>query len=162
VNAKENARLGMKKILFVCTGNSCRSVMAEGLFKHLTADRAGEFSVSSAGTGAVDGYPASDQTIRVMKDEGVDVSEHQSRRLTSEMVESADRIYVMEMGHKDFILCLCPEAAGKVFLLTEFSSRGNGSSAEIDIPDPIQMSDSFYKNVLFIIRGCIGKIVESL
>ena len=159
---KENARLGVKKILFVCTGNSCRSVMAEGLFKHLTADRAAEFSVSSAGTGAVDGYPASEQTIRVMKEEGVDVTEHQSQRLTFEMVRSSDRIYVMETAHKEFVLRLCPEAAGKVFLLTEFSSHENGSAAEIDIPDPIQMSDSFYKNVLFIIRDCIGKIVVSL
>ena len=159
---KENARLGMKKILFVCTGNSCRSVMAEGLFKHMTADRAGEFSVSSAGISAVDGYPASDQTIRVMKEEGVDVSKHQSRRLTLEMVKSVDRIYTMEMMHKEFVLRLCPNAAGKVFLLTEFTSQESGANAEIDIPDPIQMSDSFYKNVLFIIHDCIGRIVEGL
>ena len=67
----------------------------------------------------------------------------------------------LERMHKDAILQICPEADGKTFLLTEFAP-GNTGGAEIDIPDPIQMSDSFYRNVLFIIRDCIGKIVEGL
>ena len=152
----------MKNILFVCTGNSCRSVMAEGLFKHMTAGRKGEFLVSSAGVGAMDGFPASDETIRVMKDEGIDVSGHQSRKLTLAMAKSADKTYVMEKMHREMVLRLCPESAGKVFLLTEVVSHGNGVAADTDIPDPIQMSGMFYKNVLFIIRDCIGKIVTGL
>ena len=158
---KESARLGIRKILFVCTGNSCRSVMAEGLFKQMMADRESEFSISSAGTGTVDGYPSSEPTVRVMKEEGVDVSGHRSRRLTPDMIKFADRIYAMERMHKAAVLEMYPEAKGKVFLLTEFAP-GNANGAEIDIPDPIQMSDSFYRNVLFIIRDCIARIVESL
>jgi protein-tyrosine phosphatase len=136
--------------------------MAEGLFKHMTPGREGEFSASSAGVSAMDGYPASDETIRVMKEEGIDVSGHKSRKLTLAMARAADKIYVMEKMHQEMILHLCPESAGKVFLLAGVVSQGNGAAGDRDIPDPIQRPAFFYKNVLFIIRDCIGKIVTGL
>ena len=152
-----------KKILFVCTGNSCRSVMAEGLFRKFVEDRVEDFIVESAGISAMDGFPPTDQTIRVMKEEGVDVSDHLSQRLTLEMIEASHKIFVMEKFHKDWILRYAPEAEPKVMLLTEFSSKaGNGHMGDIDIPDPIQMSEHFYKNILTIIRQCVQKIAENL
>ena len=152
-----------KRILFVCTGNSCRSVMAEGLFRKFVEDRPGDFIVESAGISAGDGFPPTDQTIRVMKEEGVDVSDHLSQRLTLKMIEAAHKIFVMEKFHKDWILRYAPEASPKVMLLTEFSSKsGNGHMGDIDIPDPIQMSEHFYQNILTIIRHCVEKIAENL
>src|SRR3989338_3359535 len=151
-----------KKILFVCTGNSCRSVMAEGLFRKFVEDRVEDFIVESAGISAMDGFPPTDQTIRVMKEEVVDVSDHLSQRLTLEMIEASHKIFVMEKFHKDWILRYAPEAEPKVMLLTEFSSKaGNGHMGDIDIPDPIQMSEHFYKNILTIIRQCVQKIAEN-
>ena len=152
----------MKKILFVCTGNSCRSVMAEGLFKKMVKDRAGEFEISSAGISAIDGFPASPETIKVMEAEGVDVSDHRSQRLKTDMVHVSDKIFVMERMHRDWILRFVPEAKGKIFLLTEFQSTEYDNGGEVDIPDPIQMSDSFYRNVLFVIRDCVEKIAKNL
>ena len=152
----------MKKILFVCTGNSCRSVIAEGLFKKMVQDRAGEFEVSSAGISAIEGFPASPETVKVMKAEGVDVSGHRSRWLTTELVRASDKIFVMERMHKDWVLGFAPEAKEKVFLLTEFHRPVHGHEGEGDIPDPIQMSDSFYQNVLSVIRSCVEKIAQSL
>lgn len=152
----------MRKILFVCTGNSCRSVMAEGLFKKLTQDRAGEFEVSSAGISAIDGFPASPETIKAMKAEGVDVSGHVSRRLTVDMVRTSDKLFVMETMHKDWILRFVPEAKSKVFLLTDFHAPAYEDTGDVDIPDPIQMSDSFYQNVLSVISDCLEKIAQSL
>ena len=152
----------MKKILFVCTGNSCRSVMAEGLFKKMTQDRGNEFETSSAGISAIDGLPASPGTVKVMAAEGVDVSGHRSQRLKAELVRASDKIFVMEKMHKDWILRFMPEAEDKVFLLTEYHTSDYGSAGEFDIPDPIQMSDNFYQNVLSVIRDCVIKIVESL
>ena len=152
----------MKRILFVCTGNSCRSVMAEGLFKKIVRDRAGEFEVLSAGISAMEGLPASPETVKVMKAEGVDVSGHRSRRLKAELVRASDKIFVMERMHKDWVLGFVPEAKEKVFLLTEFHRPVHGNAGEVDIPDPIQMSDSFYQNVLSVIRECVAKIVKSL
>ena len=111
-----------KNILFVCTGNSCRSVMAEGLFKKLIEDRK-DFHVGSAGVGAADGYGASDETLRVMKKHGIDMSDHKSRGITAAMVRTADKIFVMENMHRDAILEEWPEAAEKTHLLTEYSKH---------------------------------------
>lgn len=150
----------MKKILFVCTGNSCRSVMAEGLFKKMTEGRKEQFEISSAGISAIDGYPPTAETIRVMETEGADVSEHRSRRLTMDMIRQSDHIYVMERFHRDFILRLAPEAAAKVSLLTEYTTRSDGRNVDIDIPDPINMSGQFYKNILSVIRDCLENILQ--
>ncbi len=149
-----------KNILFVCTGNSCRSVMAEGIFRQAVSDRASEFLVGSAGVSAMDGYPASGETIRVMKDHGIDVSQHKSRHLTAAMVRAADKILVMEVMHKIDIMESWPEAGEKVFLLTDYAPNVKACGLEIEIPDPIRMSDSFYKNVFQEIRGCVLRLAE--
>jgi protein-tyrosine-phosphatase len=150
----------MKRILFVCTGNSCRSVMAEGLFKKYVEDRRDEFHVTSAGISAIDGFSATPETIIVLEEEGVDMSDHQSRRLTPDMVEQADEIYVMEKIHKDWIVRSMPEAGNKVHLLMEFASRSE-YGAHSDIPDPIRMSGSFYRNVLDVVDDCVKNLAAS-
>ena len=151
-----------KNILFVCTGNSCRSVMAEGLFKQIVSDRTDEFIIGSAGVSAMDGYPASSETIRVMKENGIDISGHESRCLTSAMVRNADKILVMEVMHKLTILQNWPEASEKIHLLTEYAVSAKARGLEIEIPDPIRMSESFYKNVFQVIRECVTRFAEEL
>ena len=140
-----------KNILFVCTGNSCRSVMAEGLFRHLVSKSAGRFLVGSAGTNALDGCEASEQAVRVLQQEGIDVSSHRSRRLTTAMVRTADKIFVMENRHKQAILESWPEASEKVHLL-----------AKTEVPDPIGNSEYFYKNVFCVIREGVERIVKEM
>ena len=149
-----------KSVLFVCTGNSCRSVMAEGLFRHMVAEKSADFRIGSAGVSAMDGYPASTETVRVMRQNGVDISQHRSRRLTTTMVRSADKIFVMEVMHKIAILQNWPEAKEKVHLLTEYSKNMKGKGLEIEIPDPIRMSESFYENVFQVIRECVSGVAD--
>ena len=151
-----------KNVLFVCTGNSCRSVMAEGFFKHLVTGQEDKFQVGSAGVSALDGYPASLETVKVMKEEGIDVTGHRSRHLTSAMVRLADKIFVMEQMHKDAILDSWPEAREKVYLLTHYSGDPKQRMMEIDIPDPIRMPDNFYKNVFRVIRDCVTRVAEEM
>ncbi len=153
----------MKNILFVCTGNSCRSVMAEGLFRKMTENRPGEFTVGSAGISAMDGFSPTEETVEAMQREGVDVSGCLSRRLTEAMARQADKIYVMEEMHRRAILRLAPAAAPKVFLLGQFAPPARGHSLDRrDIPDPIRMSEDFYRNVLGVIRDCVKNLVEQL
>ena len=144
----------IKSILLVCTGNSCRSVMAEGLFKkYLKEAGKADIKVTSAGIMALDGFAPTDETVKVMKDQGVDVSGIRSKRLTEEIVKASDLILVMEDMHKDFILRLVPEAASKTYLLKKFRSHDTRKYPEdSDVPDPIGKPIDFYKLSLEIIN----------
>ncbi|MBI5394057.1 MAG: ribose 5-phosphate isomerase B [Verrucomicrobia bacterium] len=124
----------MKTILFVCTGNICRSPMAEGWARRLLGKRA-DITVISAGLGAPDGQPASAHAVTVMRQVGVDITGFQSQRVTPSVVAQADFIFGMTRGHVDSIILMYPEAAEKVFLMREFDD--SVPSHEKDIPDPI-------------------------
>jgi len=124
----------MKTILFLCTGNVCRSPMAEGLFRHAVKGR-GEFRVLSAGIGAVDGEPPTNHSVQAMKEIGLDISKQRSRALTAELVRSADLILGMTHSHTDTVALLYPKAAEKTFLLREFDETLE--PYEKDISDPI-------------------------
>jgi glycine hydroxymethyltransferase len=133
----------MKTVLFVCTGNICRSPMAEGLFRHATKGRS-DFRVLSAGVGAVDGLPPSEFAVRALRELGIDISKQRSRMLTAELVNQADYIFGMTHSHVDAITLLYPQAAEKAFLLREFDETLE--SYENDISDPIGGSYEVYLN----------------
>jgi RpiB/LacA/LacB family sugar-phosphate isomerase len=124
----------MKTILFVCTGNICRSPMAEGWARHLLAGRQ-DIGVMSSGIGAMDGQPASANAVEAMAQLGVDLALFRSQRLTADLVQQADFIFGMTRSHVDSLIMMYPEAAEKVFLLREFDE--SVSAVEKDIPDPV-------------------------
>ena len=124
----------MKTILFLCTGNVCRSPMAEGLFRHAVKGR-GEFRVVSAGIGAMNGEPPTHHSVQAMREIGIDISHQRSRSLTAELVRSADLILGMTHSHTDTVALLYPSAAEKTFLLREFDETLE--PYEKDISDPI-------------------------
>jgi RpiB/LacA/LacB family sugar-phosphate isomerase len=131
----------MKTILFVCTGNVCRSPMAEGLFRHSLKGR-GDFQVLSAGVGAIDGQPPSPYAVQALKELGIDISQQRSRMLTADVVNQADYIFGMTHGHVDAVNLLYPQAAEKTFLLREFDETLD--VFEKDISDPIGGSYEVY------------------
>jgi protein-tyrosine-phosphatase len=88
------------KILFVCTGNTCRSPLAETIARRMLSESGKEnVFVSSAGTSAFDGSPASDAAILIGVERGLDLSAHRSRKLTEEMLADADLVLVMSPEH---------------------------------------------------------------
>ena len=147
-----------KRLLVVCTGNSCRSVMAKGLLKKLLAAR--DIQVISAGISAIPGFRPTKETIEVMAKEGIDVSGHLTQRLTPEMIDRADVILVMEHWHKEQILRLVPSSKSRVFLLREFADQAQGT--EIEIPDPIAKPPEVYERCFQMIKESVEKVVAKL
>ena len=130
------------KFLLVCTGNTCRSPMAEGIFRKYLAkklqsnvdelDRIG-YKVCSAGVMDVSGIPASPEAIAACAAKGIDIKAHKSRALSRRLIDESDFIFVMAEMHRERVTWLSPESADKCVLL-----------AEKDIPDPIGQPQEVY------------------
>lgn len=152
----------IKSILFVCTGNSCRSVMAEGyLKKRLKELGRSDITVHSAGIRALTGMRPTEETIEVLKEESAEMASFRSRSLTDEMIENSDLILVMEDTHKEEVIRRVPSAAEKTHLLKEFSLPKTAEHHEgFDIPDPIGRPLKDYKYCFSMIKKEIERIIK--
>lgn len=111
------------RILFVCTGNTCRSALAEAIARKVIVERGlGDVEAVSAGTSAWDGAAASDGALLVGMERGLDLSQHRSQTLTREVVANADLILAMGPHHLERVEAL--GGSGKSHLLTDYASRG--------------------------------------
>jgi protein arginine phosphatase len=150
----------MKRILFVCTGNICRSPMAEVLLRDsLQRDpelRSEGIQVRSAGTSGWDGAPATELAIEAMKSLGHDLRGHRGRQLTRELVDWAECLLTMEARQRAWIRQIYPDAAGKVFSLAECA----GDSG--DVEDPYGGDEAEYaecaRRLCLLIPGLIAHL----
>jgi len=147
----------VKKVLFVCTGNVCRSPMAEGLLKH----EAGEWPVivESAGLAASMGAAPSQHAQTAMAEIGIDISAQHSQSVTTELVRSCDAIFVMTYAHLDMMLLTFPAVADRVFLIREFCHQ---SQSDVEVGDPYGGSVEEYRRVRDEIREAIPGIMAFL
>lgn len=139
-------------LLIVCSGNTCRSPMAEGLARRMLAEErklpdeeleTAGVRVTSAGAFASGGSPASAEAVAALAKMGIDLSRHRSRRLTAEMVREADVIYCMTRTHVDAVLDLDPSAADKTFMLDPLGR---------DVEDPVGLDLKAYQRCAEMIR----------
>jgi RpiB/LacA/LacB family sugar-phosphate isomerase len=147
----------MRNVLFVCTGNICRSPMAQGLFADLVRGRS-DIEVTSAGIGAVGGQPPSTHSVEVMAELGLNIRNIRSKPLMADLVRKADFIFVMTYGHLDSMLLLFPSAAEKTFLLREFET--DLPVMEREVSDPIGQSRETYRNCREQIREALPRLLD--
>jgi glycine hydroxymethyltransferase len=147
--------MALKNILFVCTGNVCRSPMAEGLFRQMVANRT-DIRVRSAGVSTFPGQPPSPHAVEVLADLRIDISKLRSLPLSEQLVHGASCIIAMTRSHMESIHYLFPEAAEKTFLLREFEEY----APSLDVADPIGLGREAYEVTRDIIRRALPGILK--
>jgi len=147
-------------ILVVCTGNICRSPMAEGLLWHmLPKGWASKMHIHSAGTHGLDDQPAAPFAIEAAAEMGVDISGHRARSLDREMVSQADLILVMEPFHREIVARAVPlEESDRIRLLADFETPRQSET----IDDPYNHSLKVYRACLSRIRDCLEGVLPYL
>lgn len=154
-------KLSRYTLLMVCSGNTCRSPMAEGIARQMVAERLGVglegldgagVVVRSAGAYTSAGMPVAPEAVRAVAVDGVDISGHRSAPLTREFVDTADVIYCMTAGHRQVVIDLVPGAAGRTLLVDQ----------DADISDPIGSGDEVYRETAGAIRRGLAHRLKEL
>lgn len=152
----------MKTILFVCTGNTCRSPMAQALFQkylrnYQESAQGQDFKVFSAGISTQDGLPASQEAIQVMQDENIDLSGHYSLRINEHLISQADYILTMSIEHRNYLWDKFPARIPDIFDLRSFAGEPPG-----DIIDPFGAGITAYQETVEQLNKLLSKIMKKV
>ncbi|HEX5005258.1 MAG TPA: low molecular weight protein arginine phosphatase [Gemmatimonadales bacterium] len=146
------------RVVLVCTGNTCRSALAEALLRQaLAAHGLADLPVVSAGTGAWEGAPASEGAYLVALEEGLDLSGHRARLLTAESIGPADLVLTMARHHRARVLELIPDA--RAHLLGEYAGR---TAAAAEVADPFGGDLEGYRQTLTDLKALTAAVAARL
>lgn len=150
------------QLLFVCTGNTCRSAMAKAAARKLIADNPeqyGGFTVDSAGVMCAGPSPASQYAVLAAEQNHADLSNHTAKQVTEALLEQADYIFTMTQGHKQMLERMAPQYRNHIFLLNAYAK---GSPDAADIPDPYGGTLEEYLQCYAVLEASVAQILDKL
>lgn len=153
-----NPRDPAYRVVWVCTGNTCRSPLAAGALAHALGADAGRISIVSAGTAAWEGQPATREAIQVAAADGVDLTGHRSRPATPELLRDADLVLVMEPAHRAAVLAR-GASPDRTFVVSEWPAPGE---PELTVSDPYGGSMEAYEECWRRIRRHVQRLAPHI
>ncbi len=148
------------KVMFVCTGNICRSAMADGMLRKKALERKLDIEVYSCGIYAEDGDYATYNAIYVAKNYDVDISNHRATNIRNSKIEEMDIILCATKSHKEAVMYMYPNLKGKIYTMKEYA-RIDNNGQDMDIKDPWGYDTDIYNNCINEIEKCLEKILDT-